>query len=207
MSSIIRLKSSQTPVKIIVSDTEGSFRNEEEIDPFKKQLEENYSKGYADGQLKIRRELEKDFTDKMVKKYEEVYNILVKYDEKIEEFESAFEKLVIDTAVEIAKKVVKREIDAENIIDQNLRNALNKIIGANEVKIKLHPDDLQQLNESSRNIISSGSFSKIKFEGDPGIEKGGCYVETEIGSVDARISTQINEIKKVLDESITNKDK
>lgn len=207
MSSIIRMKSPQKTVKVIVSDTEGSFRNEEEVEPFKRQLEESYARGFAEGQQKIRRDLEKDFTDKMLKKYEEVYNILVKYDEKIEEFESSFEKLVVDTAVEIARKIVKREIENVNVIDENLRNALNKIVGANEVKIKLNPGDLLQLNESSKNIISSNSFSRIKFEGDDSIEKGGCFVETEIGSVDARISTQINELKKVLDESITNKAK
>ncbi|MBZ0199159.1 MAG: hypothetical protein K8H86_04775 [Ignavibacteriaceae bacterium] len=39
----------------------------------------------------------------------------------------------------------------------------------------------------------------MKFEPDDTLDMGGCFIETEIGNVDARLSTQINEIKKQLE--------
>ena len=47
------------------------------------------------------------------------------------------------------------------------------------------------------------SFARIKFEPDERIDKGGCFVETEIGNVDARISTQLNELKRQFDSYLT----
>ena len=49
-------------------------------------------------------------TDKLVRKYEEVYKILQQFDESFIDYEKAFEKLVIETAFEVAKKIVQREI-------------------------------------------------------------------------------------------------
>ncbi|MEJ2615740.1 MAG: FliH/SctL family protein, partial [Ignavibacteriaceae bacterium] len=58
------------------------------------------------------------------------------------------------------------------------------------------------LNEdTNKKIFYDESFSKIKFEQDDRIEQGGCVVETEIGNVDGRISSQFNELKKYFDSN------
>ena len=38
------------------------------------------------------------------------------------------------------------------------------------------------------------------------IEKGGCFVETELGNIDARISSQLNEIIKQLELNFVKED-
>jgi flagellar biosynthesis/type III secretory pathway protein FliH len=48
------------------------------------------------------------------------------------------------------------------------------------------------------------SFSKIKFEKDDRIELGGCFVESEIGNADGRISSQLNELKRKLESGFSN---
>lgn len=205
MSDVIKLngKSSNSTVKL------ASFRStsvqEDEHDVFKRQLEEYYRMGFREGQEKIRREIEQNYMDKLSKKYEEVYNVLHGYDENLEVYEKAFEGLVIETAFELAKKIVQREVESQSIINENVKTAINKIIGANEVRLKFHPKDLDELTEASKNIIHSSSFNKIKIEADERIEQGGCLIETEIGNVDARISTQLNELKKQLHDSLVKK--
>ncbi|MHB9041598.1 MAG: FliH/SctL family protein [Melioribacteraceae bacterium] len=37
------------------------------------------------------------------------------------------------------------------------------------------------------------------------MELGGCLIETEIGNVDARISTQLNEMQRQLEDSLIKK--
>jgi flagellar assembly protein FliH len=54
-------------------------------------------------------------------------------------------------------------------------------------------------------LIHGSSFNKIKIEPDACIEQGGCLIETEIGSVDARISTQLSEMQKQLEDSLIKK--
>lgn len=207
MSNVLKVNAGKSKPQVKVISGEESVQEEREIESVQKRIEEAYKKGFNDGQQKLRRELEKDYSDKLYKKYEEVYNILSAYDQQMEEFEAEFEKLVINTAIEISKKIVQREIEKETLINENLKSAISKIIGANEVKIRLNPSDLEQLNEFSKNLLNNSSFNKIKFEPDDRIEMGGCLVETEIGNVDARISSQLEELRKKLEESIPKKEK
>lgn len=203
MSNVLRLnaapKLNLKSASIIIEEE----RREEAV-PVKKQIEDAYAKGIVDGQQKLKLELDKEYTDKLYRKYEEVYHIIDDFDQKLKEYEQSFERLVVGTAVELARKIIQKEVKEQSIINEVVKEAISKVIGANEVRIKFHPEDMKELNNYSRNLISSTTFSKIKFEEDDRIERGGCLVETEIGNVDARISTQLEELRRKLEESIDN---
>lgn len=205
MSDVIKLNSQSKKASAKVSRFGNADEKESETDLFKKQLEDYYALGYREAKEKTRRDVEREYTDKLVRKYEEVYKILQQFDESFIDYEKAFEKLVIETAFEVAKKIVQREISNDTIINENVRIAINKIMGANEVRLKLNPSDIDEMTEASKNLIHGGSFNKIKIEPDARIEQGGCLIETEIGSVDARISTQLSEIQKQLEDSLIKK--
>jgi flagellar assembly protein FliH len=205
MSDVIKLNSHSKRASVKVSAFGEDAEKESPAELFKKQLESYYALGYKEAQEKTRRDVEREYTDKLVRKYEEVYKILQQFDESFIDYEKAFEKLVIETAFEVAKKVVQREISSNTIINENVRIAINKIMGANEVRLRLNPSDVEEMNEASKNLINGSSFNKIKIEPDALIEQGGCLIETEIGSVDARISTQLSEMQKQLEDSLIKK--
>jgi flagellar assembly protein FliH len=205
MSDVIRLNAHSKKANAKVSGFGNAAESISETDLLKKQLEDYYALGYREAQEKTRRDVEREYTDKLVRKYEEVYKILQQFDESFIDYEKAFEKLVIETAFEVAKKIVQREISNDTIINENVRIAINKIMGANEVRLKLNPSDIDEMTEASKNLIHGSSFNKIKIEPDACIEQGGCLIETEIGSVDARISTQLSEMQKQLEDSLIKK--
>ena len=205
MSDIIKLNPRSTKMNVKVVSYNSNVVDEDESMLYKKQLDECYTLGFKDAQEKTRRDIEQDFTQKLIRKYEEVYNILKEFDDKFVELEKSFERLVIVTSFEMAKKVVQHEIESSSVINENVKISINKIIGANEVHLKMHSLDIEELNEASKNLIHSSSFNRIKIEPDERIERGGCLIETEIGSVDARISTQLNELKKCLEDNIEKK--
>ena len=198
MSDVIKLNSRSNKSSLKVAGIGNSNFIEGDADILKKQLDDYYRMGFREGQEKTKRDLEQDYSNRLIRKYEDVYNILQQYDSHLLDLEKAFESLVIETAFEMAKKIVQREVEDRTMINENVREAINKIIGANEVRLKLHPQDYNELTEESKNMLHTSSFQKIKIDPDERIEKGGCYIETEIGSVDARISTQLNELKKKL---------
>lgn len=205
MSNIIKLNSHSRRLSVKVSGYGNNSVEEDPQDFYKKQNEDYYSAGFKEGQEKTRREMEKEYSDKLFRKYEEVFNVLQGFDEKFLEYEKEYEELVIETAYELAKKIVQHEIEESPVINENIRIAINKIIGANEVRLKLNPKDIEALTDESKNLIHNSSFNKIKIESDDRIECGGCLIETEIGNVDARISTQLNELKKGLENSLSKK--
>ena len=200
MSNVIKMNSVSSKKLSI------RFKNElDEIAEHKKpvenqlqlQLKERYEEGFKDGYNNASTEIENIYKEKFIKKVDEFNKILNTIDEKIAGYDGEFENLVLKLSFEIAQKVTRREIQKDSIIEEVLKESLKKILGANSVIIKIHPEDYKILNEDiNKKILFDESFSKIKFEQDDRIEQGGCVVETEIGNVDGRISSQINELKK-----------
>ena len=205
MSNVIKMNS--------VSSKKLSIRFKSELDEIAErkkpvenqlqvQLKERYDEGFKDGYKNASTEIENIYKEKFIKKVDEFNKILKTIDEKIAGYDGEFENLVLKLSFEIAQKITRREIQKDSIIEEVLKESLKKILGANSVIIKIHPEDYKILNEDiNKKIFFDESFSKIKFEQDDRIEQGGCVVETEIGNVDGRISSQINELKKYFDSN------
>lgn len=198
MSDVIKLNSRSSKSSLKVAGIGNSNFKDDDADILQKQLDDYYRMGFREGQEKTKRDLEQDYSNRLIRKYEDVYNILQQYDSHLIDLEKSFESLVIETAFEMAKKIVQREVENRTMINENVKDAINKIIGANEVRLKLNPQDYKELSEDSKNLLHTSSFQKIRIDEDERIEKGGCFIETEIGSVDARISTQLTELKRKL---------
>ncbi|MDP4173245.1 MAG: FliH/SctL family protein [Bacteroidota bacterium] len=205
MSDVVRLnlKSGNVKLKFTNEPEEIPDENKEE-DYFTHQLQDSYERGFKDGQNQLRDELEQNYIAQLSEKTQEFNKILAMLEANLSEYDQAFDKVVLETALMIAEKIVRREINRESIITNTLRDSVKKIIGANDILIKINPVDHNQVQSVQNSPLLEGTFSKIKFELDENLEPGGCLVETEIGNVDSRITTQINEIKKQLEASFIN---
>ena len=206
MSSVIRVNAKSKKLNVSMKnplEKSGIETDKEEVF-FQKQLQQYYEKGYSDGQKAASEKLEKEYTDKLAKKFEYVTEIVSDFNKTVAEYDKSFEKIIINIALIIAEKIVQREILQGPIIDTVLKDSLKRVIGSNKILVRLHPSDLEIINQDSGNLFIDDAFSKIKFESDEKIERGGCFIETEIGNVDARISSQFNEMKKQFESTIIN---
>jgi len=204
MSSVIKLNAKSRKLNVSLKNPldGNNFTVETREDVFKRQLDQHYEKGFGEGQKSVKDSYERELSEKTAEKYDYVDNMILQLNNKIEEYESAFEKVVIDLSVSIAEKIIKKEIERETIVNSLLKESIRKVIGSNKVFVKLNPSDYEIINQESQTQFSGDTYNKIKFESDERIEKGGCLVETEIGNVDARISSQLNEISKRLEANI-----
>ncbi len=200
MSNIIRFKQSDLKrFSIRIKNDFSQFANEEEqLKGIQQQmLEEKYTEGFSTGYEKAKSELDKNYADRLQKRFDEFNRVLKSVDEKISSYDNEFEDLVIKISFDIASKIARRELEKESGIEITLKESLRKILGANNVIVKLHPDDYRRINSgNNRDNFFDESFSKMKFESDERIEKGGCIVETEIGNVDGRVTSRLNELKR-----------
>lgn len=172
---------------------------EQQKEDYKKLLKNEYDKGFADGQQIIKDKLENEYKVKLKEKYNELNDLMASLNNGAEQLKSNFEKVAIEIAFNLAEIVVKREIERESIINKVLEKSLNKVIGANDIIVKLNPKDYDTIIADGKTFIAQDSFSHIKFDKDERIELGGCYIESEIGNADGRISSQINELKRKLE--------
>jgi flagellar assembly protein FliH len=212
MSDVVKLKikSSGMSLKItggslpeVVEETVSAFnleKSQEEI--LQQQLDEAYEKGYSEAQLNSKTEYDAALKEKMAQKTAEFNEILQTIDTQLKEYPEAFEKIVMDVSFLLAEKILKKELEKEGAVFENLKESVSKVMGASDIFVRLNPEDLNRVNKEGGNFLVQDSFSKIKFEGDDRIDRGGCYVETDIGNVDGRISAQLNELKKSLENML-----
>ncbi len=206
MSDVIKLNLKGKKIRKVMTnepETENAIVEINDEATIEKKLQNEYQRGFAEGYSKGSEETEKKYENLLYEKNEEFYSILKEFEEKIKEYEKSFAEIVIKLAEIIASKILKREIEQKNIIDKTLNEALTQVIAANNIVIKINPEDIKLLEKDGQ-INKAMKFSKITFEADDTIDKGGCIVETEIGNVDARIDAQLSEIIKALEINFLN---
>lgn len=167
------------------------------------ELENEFKKGIEIGKQKTEDSLNEKHNQELIEQAKEFYKVLKTFEDKIKVYENNFHKIVINVSQKIAEKIIKREIEQKSIITEILEQNLSKIIGANEITIKLNSAEYKIVEKTSKEYLSSIGISKIRFEPSDSISKGGCLIETEIGNLDARIDSQLNEILKVLETKLT----
>lgn len=168
------------------------------------QLMKKYELGFSDGRDQMRKELEQNYQHRLFEQKKMLQEVVATIDKKIVEYDRQFELMVLNLAFLVSEKIIKREIENRSIIDDTLKFALKKVLGANKIIIKLNQKDLEHLRTNSEGMFNDDIFSKITFEPDERIERGGCLVETEIGNVESRINTQLAELKKQLELTLFN---
>jgi len=200
MSDIIKISSLR---KLSVKDgTAEKVLQEDKGEMLQQQLRFQYESGYDHGYNTAQSELEQQYAKKLLDKYDEILSIFYDFNERADEYDRTFEKIIIELSFTISELLIRKEVERDSIIVENLKNALRKVLGANQILIKLNPADLSRMNEDSNSLFAETGLSKIRFESTDTVEKGGCLIETDIGSVDARISTQLLELKKSLMSSV-----
>ncbi|MGI5174045.1 flagellar assembly protein FliH [Treponema sp. OMZ 840] len=114
------------------------------------------------------------------------------------------EQQIVDLVLLISRKVVKIISENQrNVIMSNVLHALRKVKGRGDVTIRVNLADMDLTSEHVKDFIESvESVKSITIAEDSAVDKGGCIVETDFGSIDARISSQLAELEqKILEIS------
>lgn len=203
MSNVLKInKDSKLNVKVRGMNGNAISDAESEQNQMQLQVHNAYERGYNEGYKKAADELEKKYDETLQNRFAELENFLKSVDEKVLSYDDTFNNVVVELAFVVAEKIVRESIERKPVVNKTLYESMKKVLGANNVIIKLNENDLKNLNSESKNLLTDASFSKIKFEVDDTIESGGCLIETDIGNVDGRITTQLKELKKVLDQKV-----
>lgn len=200
MSSVIKVGKNAGNIRIRMNDHSGfsNFDTESEDEYLQRIEEEKREQIFNAGREDAIRELQQEYSNNLHEKFLEYDNLMLSVNDQLEQYRIAFDKIVIDASFLIASKVLKKYISDSPIITDTITDSIQKIIGANNILFRLNPSDLELIKESKENFLENNSYSNIKFEPDSRIDLGGCFVESEIGNVDARISSQLNELKSIL---------
>ena len=112
------------------------------------------------------------------------------------------EGALAELALAIARRVTQNAV-AENpeVIKKQVAEALEKVKDREHITVRVHPQDLDVVR-ARRDVFHKLLEGPKTFDinGDPKVDRGGVIIETNLGNVDARISTQMQALELVLDE-------
>ncbi len=156
---------------------------------------EAFEKGFASGERAGMQMAEKK-TEAVLKRFAKS---LERVGQLREELIGRCEKDLVALSLEIAKKLVHREINIDqSIIATFVRVALEKLNVDSRVTVFLNPIDCDYLRRNLEDAFAQGQDIDLTLKAREDINRGDCLIESEYGSIDARIPEQFKEIEKGL---------
>ena len=108
---------------------------------------------------------------------------------------------MIKLSFEIAKKIIKKEINNKEVLFENLIEAMKKAQSNKELKIFVNWEQLsfgKEIKEILKNNFQG--IETIDIIEDRTVEPGGCIIETKLGKIDATIKNQLDIVFNALIE-------
>lgn len=104
---------------------------------------------------------------------------------------------IVQMVMQIAEKIVGDTIQLGGVAAV-VKQALKEAIGE-KVTVRVNPKDLKALRDQEESLTRELQHIKsVALVGDEEVAVGGCCVDTEVGTIDAQLSTQLAAIKKSL---------
>ncbi len=108
---------------------------------------------------------------------------------------SEVERQVVDLALAVAQKILRRELALDpNIILAVVKACLAELESAEIYRLRANPQDIPSLAA----FFQQQRRRNIELLPDPHISRGGAVFETAQGQLDARLETQLEEIARGL---------
>jgi flagellar biosynthesis/type III secretory pathway protein FliH len=116
---------------------------------------------------------------------------------------AAVEREIAAIALDVAGKLLGRELASrEDAVVDLAARALAGARERREVTLRVHPDDARAVRAAEGALAAILARAPLAVREDSGVARGGAVVETEAGSIDASVETQLAELARALEEEL-----
>jgi len=157
---------------------------------------EAYEKGFEQG--------EKDGWELGLKRLEmvihQIGNVLGEMERQRKVLYENYEREMLQLVFGISKRILRHELHhCEDVILTVLREAFQYVTDREKVIVRLNPVDYQYLLGRQEKLpCSFDEKNGVRLIEDPSIDRGGCFLETSFGEVDATFESQFDEIVSLI---------
>ena len=156
--------------------------------------EESYQRGLEDGKSLAERGLQHVFRSLRTA----VEDLQLLREKVLRESEDH----LLDLVMAVSRKVLLREVRQDRqIVVKVIQKAIADLLKTDDLVIRVNPDDHALITSSADSLLKNEiSAARFQLKPDPAVMIGGCLVETGLGTVDARIEAQLEEIFRAMQE-------
>ncbi|MCG5054450.1 MAG: hypothetical protein KA712_15915 [Myxococcales bacterium] len=110
-----------------------------------------------------------------------------------------------DSAVALARRMAEKIVgQAVTLAPSFMADMVGRALAETRARagtliVRLHPQDLDGVvRERARLAARVANGVEVKLSADPGVDRNGCIVDTPLGRLDARLSTQLDALERAL---------
>lgn len=144
-----------------------------------------YQDGYRDGLVALDG-FKQSFATQMTA---QLGTLVANFDAQFDRLQQKMAESLARSAVELARQVVRQSLKQQpELVAAIAREAVGELLlSARHVTVQVHPDDLP--------LVAEGAGEELERRGarlvpDASVSRGGCRVDSDLGSVDATIETR-----------------
>ncbi len=135
------------------------------------------------------------YDQQVVKLRDEIARALREFGASRETYFQRVEQQVVRLTLAIARKILHREAQVDPLLLTGiLRVALDKIAASTNTRLRAHPSDIKAWRDYFAQ--SSENYPAPELIGDAEIQPGRCILETELGTTEIGLETQLREIEQ-----------
>ena len=167
--------------------------SEIEHEAYRKGYEAGREEGYKEGQAEVMRLIDRLGT--IVSTAVDIRDDII----------NSSEKLMTEMILMIARKVIKDEIvERREVVINNIKEAIQRVKDRDRIDIRVNFADLDMTTAHKDELIRMmDTLKKVNIFEDNRVDRGGCIIETDVGAIDARISTQLDAMEQSIRSATT----
>ncbi len=117
--------------------------------------------------------------------------------QQLDELQQDMARAIAVSATHLARQIVRSELQARPaLVAQVAGEALDTLLlSARHITLRVHPEDVPLVQQGAADVLAARGARVIA---DGAIGRGGCLVESDIGSIDATIDTRWRQAEAAL---------
>lgn len=161
---------------------------------------EAFEQGIEEGSRRTTALLQEQYAVRMEEEAQKVAALMDSIQRVLVHQSAETEQALFRFSLGVAEHIIRREVAQDrDILLAIMKDGIRKIVGVERMKVRVNPSDLEYVHEKRQTIQSvSDSLREIIFDGDPAVEPGSCAIESDIGNVDARIVSQLDQVRDII---------
>ncbi len=141
-----------------------------------------YQDGYRDGLVALD-SFKQSFAAQMSA---QIGALVRQFDEQFGALEQQMAAGVAQAAVALARQILRHELQQRpELVATIAQEAVNAVLmSARHIVVRVHPDDLALVSAGATEVLGARGARLVA---DPAVQRGGCAVDSDAGSIDASI--------------------
>ncbi len=162
--------------------------------------QEGFHQGTVEARAAVEAEMRADWTARQEALRAELDTIAADIGAAREALWLSQESEMVALTLDIARQVIKTEVSQNPaVVHAVLANALRRITDKDNVRVRVSVSDAPRVKEAREDLMEIvDGLRFIEIVEDRRVGDGGCVIETNAGTIDAKIETQVAEVARAL---------